>query len=150
MIAKLKQLFTKSDLPLSAQEIDNQVNLAAASLLLEVVFADDSFDAEEMAILPEQLAKTAQITLADASQVIEDAKRAQRDATSLYEFTREINQFFDLNQKKQLLLAMWHLAYADGELCRYEDQIIRRTAGLLHLKQSELIMTRNIALENKK
>lgn len=41
---------------------------------------------------------------------------------------------------------MWTLAYADGNLCRYEDQIIRRTAELLYLKHSELIQLRNAAI----
>ena len=81
--------------------------------------------------------------------LIEEAKQSRKNATSLFEFTAEINAQFSIDDKQKLLLSMWQLAYSDGELSQYEDQIIRRTADLLHLKHSELIQMRNIAMETR-
>ncbi|MCE9686075.1 TerB family tellurite resistance protein [Shewanella sp. AS16] len=147
MIALLKQLFQSQTQALSPQEQERQLNLAAASMLLEVVYADETLSESEAELLPQLLVSTLGILAGEAEQVLVEAKRTQRNATSLYEFTAEINRIYSIGQKQQLLLAMWRLAYADGRLCQYEDQIIRRTADLLYLKHSELIRMRNLAKE---
>ncbi|NKF49154.1 TerB family tellurite resistance protein [Shewanella sp. WXL01] len=147
MIAKLKQFFANPSPSLTPEQQTAQLNLAAAALLLEVVYADEQVASDETALLPSLLTDTLDLTEADATELVNEAKQARHDATSLYEFTGLINESFDLNQRQQLILAMWRVAYADGELCRYEDQIIRRTADLLYLKHSELIKLRNIAMQ---
>ena len=147
MIAKLKQLLLAHKTAPTAEEQAHQLNLAAASMLLEVVYADEELSHEEANLLPQVLQTTLGLSDSDSATLIEQARTSRNDATSLFEFTNEINNHFSLEHKQQLILAMWQLAYADGDLCRYEDQIIRRCADLLHLKHSELIMLRNQANE---
>ncbi|MCG9966396.1 TerB family tellurite resistance protein [Shewanella xiamenensis] len=146
MIAKLKRFLQSHIQAISPEEKAHQLKLAAASMLLEVVFADETLAAEERTLLPKLLTETLSMSVQDANDLIEEAKKVQGNATSLFEFTNTINAEFSLEQKQQLLLAMWQLAYADGQLSQYEDQIIRRTADLLYLKHSELIQMRNQAI----
>ena len=148
MIAKLKQFLLSHNQAPTAEEKAYQLRLAAASLLVEVVYADETTTEEEAELLPNLLTHTLSMSATDAAQLIAEAKQAQGNATSLYEFTAEINAQFSVEQKQSLLLAMWQLAYADGQLSQYEDQIIRRTADLLYLKHSELIQMRNLAMAN--
>ncbi|MCE9680122.1 TerB family tellurite resistance protein [Shewanella sp. AS1] len=148
MLAQLRQMLTSKPRPLTPEEQEKHLHLAAVSLLLEVVYADETLDATEAALLPSVISNELGIEKQEASRLIEEGKTAQRDATSLYEFTKEINALFSIEQKQKLILAMWKLAYADGQLCRYEDQIIRRTAELLYLKHSELIQLRNAAISS--
>ncbi|WP_394390942.1 TerB family tellurite resistance protein [Shewanella woodyi] len=147
MIAKLKQFLTSHSQAVTPEEQTRQLNLAAVSLLLEVVFADETLSNEEAKLLPSMLTDALSLTQSEAEELIEEATKVQGNSTSLYEFTSEINDQCSVEQKQKLILAMWKLAYADGQLCRYEDQIIRRTAELLYLKHSELIQMRNIAME---
>ncbi|WP_445775720.1 tellurite resistance TerB family protein [Shewanella sp.] len=147
MIAKLKQFIQSHTQSNSPEEKAQHLNLAAATLLLEVVYADESLADAEAALLPEILINTLSINPEQAKSLIDEAKQARHDAISLFEFTAEINAQFSLEDKQSLLLSMWRLAYADGELSQFEDQIIRRTADLLYLKHSELIQMRNIAIE---
>ncbi|ACA84547.1 TerB family tellurite resistance protein [Shewanella woodyi] len=147
MIAKLKQFLTSHSQAVTPEEQTRQLNLAAVSLLLEVVFADETLSNEEAKLLPSMLTDALSLTQSEAEELIEEATKIQGNSTSLYEFTSEINDQCSVEQKQKLILAMWKLAYADGQLCRYEDQIIRRTAELLYLKHSELIQMRNIAME---
>ncbi|MCL1112142.1 MULTISPECIES: tellurite resistance TerB family protein [Shewanella] len=147
MIAKLKQFIQSHTQSSSPEEKAQHLNLAAATLLLEVVYADESLADAEAALLPEILINTLSINPEQAKSLIDEAKQARHDAISLFEFTAEINAQFSLEDKQSLLLSMWRLAYADGELSQFEDQIIRRTADLLYLKHSELIQMRNIAIE---
>ncbi|QYK03384.1 TerB family tellurite resistance protein [Shewanella psychrotolerans] len=149
MIAKLKQFLTSHIEPISAEEQAKHLHLAAISLLLEVVYADETLDDKEAKLLPEMLAASLSLNPNEIATLIEEAKTIQGSSTSLYEFTNEINSQCSIEQKQQLILAMWKLAYADGALCRYEDQIIRRTAELLHLKHSELIQMRNAAISGQ-
>ncbi|MCP3128995.1 TerB family tellurite resistance protein [Shewanella sp. KJ2020] len=146
MIAKLRRFIQSHTQAITPEDKAHQLKLAAASMLLEVVFADETLAPEETALLPKLLTETLSMTEQDAKALIDEAKRVQGNATSLFEFTNAINTEFSLEQKQQLLLAMWQLAYADGQLSHYEDQIIRRTADLLYLKHSELIQMRNQAI----
>lgn len=146
MIAKLRQFLTSNIQPISAEEQAKHLHLAAISLLLEVVYADETLDATEAKLLPEILGASLSLSPDETEALLEEATAIQGNSTSLYEFTSEINSQCSIEQKQQLILAMWKLAYADGKLCRYEDQLIRRTAELLHLKHSELIQMRNAAI----
>ncbi|ABI70149.1 TerB family tellurite resistance protein [Shewanella frigidimarina] len=149
MIAKLKQFLQSHTQESSPEDKQKNLNLAAATLLQEVVYADENLAAAEAALLPEMLINTLGINSEEAITLIEEAKQSRKNATSLFEFTAEINAQFSIDDKQKLLLSMWQLAYSDGELSQYEDQIIRRTADLLHLKHSELIQMRNIAMETR-
>ncbi|MGL5360203.1 MAG: TerB family tellurite resistance protein [Shewanella sp.] len=145
MIARLRRLIQSHRQAQSSEDKARQLNLAAASMLLEVVFADDTLAPAEIALLPHLLTSTLDLTAEEVQELLAEAKSIQGSATSLFEFTQAINAEFTLAQKQQLLLAMWQLAYADGQLSQFEDHIIRRSADLLYLKHSELIQMRNLA-----
>ncbi|WP_076413440.1 TerB family tellurite resistance protein [Shewanella sp. UCD-KL12] len=149
MLAKLKQFLNSHSQAVSPEEKAHQLKLASVSLLLEVVFADETLEDEEASLLPELLTNSFSLTLAEANELIAEAKKIQGDSTSLYEFTKEINEQCSVEQKQKLILSMWKMAYADGQLCQYEDQIIRRVSELLYLKHSELIQMRNLAIESQ-
>lgn len=149
MIEKLKKFLTSHAQAVTPEEQAHHLNLAAVSLLLEVVFADETLSDEEANLLPSMLAEALSLVPSEVEELVKEATEMQKNSTSLYEFTSEINQNCSVEQKQKLILSMWKLAYADGQLCQYEDQIIRRTADLLYLKHSELIQMRNIAMESK-
>lgn len=142
MIAALKKLL-KQQLGEPGKALSRQE--AASALLIELVLADDSLANQEQQLLPELLVKLTGVSPSEADELIRDAKARHEDATSLFEYTDLINREFSLQDKQALILAMWQLAFADGELCQYEEQIIRKTADLLYLKHSELIQLRNQA-----
>ncbi|MDB2386148.1 TerB family tellurite resistance protein [Shewanella sp.] len=149
MLNKLKQFFEPAKRPLSAEEKTQQLNLAAASLLLEVVMADDIMTDDEAKMLPTLLTTTLGLSVDDIDSLVSKACDSQRRSTSLFDFTQTINDNFNVEQKQHLILAMWRIAYADGHLCQYEEQIIRRTSELLYLRHSELIQMRNLVMESK-
>jgi len=149
MIAKLKQFLQSHAQATTPEDQAQQLKLAAVSLLLEVMYADETLDEQEVAMLPSMISGNLNISAEEANGLIDEAKLVQGNAISLFEFTAEINAQCSIEQKQKLLLCMWKLAYSDGKLCRNEDQIIRRTADLLYLKHSEVIQMRNIAMEQR-
>ena len=140
MIAALKKLL-KQQLGEPGKSLSRQE--AAAALLIEVVLADESLSGQEQTLLPGIIANLTGTSAAEARELIQSAMTRHEQAVSLFEYTDLINREFSLQDKQALILAMWQLAFADGELCQYEEQIIRKTADLLYLKHSDLIQLRN-------
>ncbi len=143
MIKWLKSLL--DDEPANtAQDINRMV----AALLLEVARADDHIDESEMALFEKTLGKLTQLPEEDVKNIIHETSRNVENAESLHKFTRHINEQYSLDQKKELLLNLWHMAFADGQIDQYEEHIIRRIADLIHLRHSEFIQGKLRAKES--
>lgn len=140
MLAKIKQFFNEQLLPEQHQKTpEAAMQLAAAALLIELSRADfDRSESEQQAmeaVLKEKFA------LADEQlkTLIELAEAENREASSLYDFTSLVNQHYNFEQKIALVKAMWVVALADGDIYKYEDHLIRKTADLIYLPHSEFI-----------
>ena len=138
MIDKIKTFFSKNVLEPEA-EITSPDQLAAAALLIEVMVIDGDLDDQEMQAIAGTLSNMLHLSKEQIDQLIELSKEEVADATSLYQFTKEINEHFDIEKKLSLMTAMWRVAFADGHLDKYEENIIRRVADLLHIRHSEYI-----------
>ncbi len=138
MIDKIKSFFSKNVLEPEA-EITSPDQLATAALLIEVMVIDGDLDDQEMQAIAGTLSNMLNLTEEQIDQLIELSKEEVADATSLYQFTKEINEHFDIEKKLSLMTAMWRVAFADGHLDKHEENIIRKVADLLHIRHSEYI-----------
>ena len=75
-------------------------------------------------------------------ELLELASRKVDEATSLYEFTRLINDHYSAAQKLRLIDAMWSVACADGAIDKYEEHLIRRVAELTYVPHSDYIRSK--------
>ena len=141
MIAALKALF---ELPEKESEESQRqrMQLAAAALLIETARADFSQDATEQAALEELLSSSLQLDKRKVHELMILAENRADEATSLYEFTRVINDHYSAAQKLQLISAMWVVAYADGNLDKYEEHLIRRVAELTYVPHRDYIKSK--------
>ena len=138
MIDKIKSFFSKNVLEPEA-ETTSPDQLATAALLIEVMVIDGDLDDQEMQAIAGTLSNMLDLTEEQIDQLIGLSKEEVAEATSLYQFTKEINEHFDIEKKLSLMTAMWRVAFADGHLDKYEENIIRRVADLLHIRHSEYI-----------
>ena len=138
MIDKIKSFFSKNVLEPEA-ELTSPDQLATAALLIEVMVIDGDLDDQEMQAIAGTLSNMLDLTEEQIDQLIELSKEEVAEATSLYQFTKEINEHFDIEKKLSLMTAMWRVAFADGHLDKHEENIIRRVADLLHIRHSEYI-----------
>ena len=67
------------------------------------------------------------------------AHEKAEESTSLYEFTALVNTQFSVDAKLSLIKNMWRIAFADGEVDRYEDGVIRRVSELIYVSHSDFI-----------
>ena len=85
------------------------------------------------------LASSLNLGLAEVRSLIEQASNEVDWSTSLYEFTRVINDNYSADDKLELLSCMWRVAYADGRLDKYEEHLIRQVAELTYIPHSDYI-----------
>ena len=103
-------------------------------------------NAEEIDSLRSSLEKTYELDEATVNELIENGEKTVRDSTSLYEYTKPINEFLEYKDKLLLIGSMWKLAYADGNLDKYEEHLIRKVSDLIHIEHKDFI---NQKLQNK-
>ena len=148
MIKRIKDLL--SNFSNQEEEIEDEkissLDKACSALLIEVAYADKIFDESEINSLKKSLKETYNIDEEIINELISDAKKTVDESTSLYEYTRVVNDEFDYSDKLELLSRIWKLAFADGNLDKYEDHLIRKISDLIHISHSDFI---KIKLDHK-
>nr|WP_228128423.1 TerB family tellurite resistance protein [Marinobacter daepoensis] len=144
MIERLKKLFTTSDSE-PVRPDAHQLAVAATALMVQLSRVDNQEDERELKTIVDCAVKAHQITREEAEEILNDALAHADDATSLYQFTGQINDHLDQQQKQSLLESIWRVAFADGRIDKYEEHLIRRMADLLHLNHREFMQARHRA-----
>lgn len=129
---------------------EHQCQLTSAALMIEVASIDDNFDSSELDALTYILRCEFNLSEADVDHLIALAQSERDQASSLYPFTKQINEQFDLGQKYRLITCMWRIAFADGNLDKYEESIIRRVSDLIYLPHSDFIRAKHQASSSQK
>tara|TARA_Y100000994_G_C15433674_1_gene335296 strand:- start:24 stop:476 length:453 start_codon:yes stop_codon:yes gene_type:complete len=148
MIKKIKDLlsnFSKEQETIEEEKI-SILDKACSALLIEVAFADKIFNDSEVTSLKESLRDTYNLDEEIINELIADAESTVDESTSLYEYTRVVNDEFTYADKLELLTRIWKLAFADGNLDKFEDHLIRKISDLVHISHSDFI---RIKLENR-
>lgn len=145
MIEKLKQIFSatlgaETDSILADHE--QAKKLAAVALMVEIIAVDDEQHDAEKDMLRQILAQQFSVSQQAADGLIEQAEKANEEATDFFRFTSEINDFFDAEEKIDLIESFWKLAWADGHIHELEQHVIRRLANLLHVSHKDFIATK--------
>ena len=142
MLQRITQFFrTNLDATHSAATADRTqaVRLATAALLVEVSRSDFDITAIEQQAVVDVLQQQFRLSQDEIDTLVELAEAEVHDAVSLYPFTRLINEHYTSAEKLQLIEAMWHIAFADGQLDKYEDHLIRKVTELIHVSHSDFI-----------
>ncbi len=135
MIDKIKRFF-EDNLQLTEQTPqlnEKQVELTCIALLIELAKVDQSIDDRELNIIREVANKRFNIANEKIDEIIELAKEESEQSTSLYQFTDLVNTRYSDAMKYQLILAMWKVAFADGEIDKYEEHLIRKISDLVYV-----------------
>jgi uncharacterized tellurite resistance protein B-like protein len=138
MIHVLKSLFEHAPQE-SDESKERNLRLAAAALLVETARADFDESSVEMTTLAQLLPTVLQLEVTEVQTLVAQAQERVEDATSLYEFTRIINEGWSLDRKLELVSAMWAVAYADGDVDKYEEHLIRNVSDLIYVPHSDYI-----------
>ena len=148
MLKKIRSIFTRTSEEVSEKEqVSQKIDKTCAALIIEVALADKVFDESEVNLLKEMLLKAYTLEASEIQDLIENAEKAVKESTSLYEYTKEVNDNFDYESKLNLVDQLWRIAFADGHLDKYEEHVVRKIADLTHISHKDFIQSK---LKNKK
>ena len=129
-------------------EIDEHGSIKACiALMLETSMADDLLDESEIKTLKATLINDFKLEETEIDELIEISKKNVDDSTSLYDFTRDINDNFESEERIKLIESMWKIAYADGNIDKFEEHIIRKVSNLIYVSHSGFIKAKISAKE---
>lgn len=129
-------------------QLVSKTELACAALLIEVINSDHELDEREMEEFLTLLQSSLRIPEDDLNEMVRLAEEEAQQATSLYEFTRLINDEYDYAQKMKLVENMWRVAFSDEELDKYEEALIRKVADLIYVSHQDFIKTKITARDS--
>ncbi len=121
------------------------VQLAACALLLELAHADGEFSDVERQRIEEALGRHFGLNAADTQELLALAAEERRKSIDHFQFTRILNEQYDLGQKMVLAEVMWGVILADGQLADHEAYLVRKIANLLNLEPGYLSQARRAA-----
>lgn len=144
MIGQLKAFF-KAEIADPAGDIEHQQQLAAASLMVEVMTIDHDVNDDERKLIHQLLEKQFKLSQSEIEQLLSLAQDQADQATSLYSFTRLINDHFSPERKNLLIKYLWQVAFADNRLDKHEEAMIRRVAELIYVSHTNFIHAKQLA-----
>ena len=142
MLKSIQNIFKRKENESAVDSKKSEQELAYASLLIEVINSDNKFDDRERDKLLEILSNKLDIHKEELDNFTELAQKKTEDSTSLYEFTREINDQYEYEEKVSLITDLWGIAYSDGKLDKYEDYVIRKIADLIYVRHADFIKSK--------
>jgi len=121
------------------------IELAACALLLELAHADGEFNDAERRQIEGALGRHFSLDEATTRELLALADAERRQSIDHFQFTRLINEQYDLGQKMVLAEVMWGVILADGTIAEHEAYLVRKLANLLELEPGYLSQARRAA-----
>jgi len=119
--------------------------LALAALLVRVAKSDGLYAAEEVERIEKILMQHHRIGPFEAARLRTEAEDLESQAPDTVRFTRALKAAVPLEDRAQLMQALWAVALADGQRDADEDQMLRLLANLLGLTDVESGLARRRA-----
>ena len=116
--------------------------VAAAALLVHVAMLDHDLTGEARQKLGALLKAQFSLTDAPTDELIEAAVAADREAVDFYHFTHLLMRTLDEQGRLRVVEMLWKMAFADGVISEFEDNMMWRVADLLAVSSRERIALR--------
>jgi len=146
MLNKIKTFFESvmndSETPL---DTGNNIELASALLLVEVMNADNNIDEREKKAVQTGLKNIFALTDEEVEEVFKIAEEHAKDVVPLQKYTSILNRTLEQGEKLNLLEQIWRVVLSDEETDKYEEHLVRQIAELLYIRHSDYILARQRA-----
>ncbi len=141
MIDLLRRLLAPAPAPLT--EPDAQ--LALAALLVRIARTDGLYAAEEVERIDRVLAIRHGLDPFAAAKLRTQAEDVEAEAPDTVRFTRALKDSVPVEERSELMTALWSVALADGLREAHEDQLLRLVSNLLGLTDVDSALARQKA-----
>ena len=111
--------------------LDNDTDLInVACLMIHAAKIDENYTDKEKKIIKETLTKLSNNE--DLDKLISEAETKESDSNHIQDFTKNIKAM-DKNDKIEIIKNIWSIILSDDTSDMYEENLMRRLAGLLYL-----------------
>ena len=111
--------------------LDNDTDLLnVACLMIHAAKIDENYTDKEKKIIKETLTKLSNNQ--DLDKLISEAEKKESDSNHIQDFTKNIKAM-DRNDKIEIIKNIWSIILSDGTSDMYEENLMRRLAGLLYV-----------------
>ena len=118
-----------------------------ACLLVHAAKIDENYTSEEREIIKKTVNKLYP-DLNDSNEVILKAEQKENDSNHIQEFTKDVKSL-SMENKIIIVETLWRIILSDGKSDIYENNLMRRLAGLLYLDDKIMGETKVKVLNNK-
>ena len=125
----------------------NLETINIACLLIHAAKIDENYTSEEKEIVKKTVKKLYP-DLDNLDEVVSKAEQKENDSNHIQEFTKEVKSL-NLENKIIIVETLWRIILSDGKSDIYENNLMRRLAGLLYLDDKIVGETKVKILNNK-
>ena len=125
----------------------NLESINIACLLIHAAKIDENYTSEEKEIVKKTVKKLYP-DLDNLDEVVSKAEQKENDSNHIQEFTKDVKSL-SLENKIIIVETLWRIILSDGKSDIYEDNLMRRLAGLLYLDDKIMGETKVKILNNK-
>lgn len=129
-------------------DTEHQLKVASAALLIEMIRMDHKIDQAEHDMVKNLIKTDFELSDDETETLFDLAEEEAKNAIDYYRFAKLINDQFDNIKKIKIIENLWHIAYADGELDKYEEHYLRKVSEILHVPHKEFIKAKHRVIEN--
>lgn len=129
----------------NAENREHALQLATACLMIDVARADHSFDETEFDHILELIGEHFDLTAEETAELVVAAHERADEAVSAFEFTKILHDSLEEREKARIVSLLWQIAYADGELDKYENSLVLKISDLLHVNRARVMRLKHDA-----
>ena len=129
----------------NGEDRDHALRLATACLMIDVARADHSFDESEFERILELIQQHFELNSEETADLVVAAHERTDEAVSAFEFTKLLHDNLEEREKARIVGLLWQIAYADGELDKYEDSLVLKISDLLHVSRARVMRLKHDA-----
>jgi len=147
MIKVLKQYLQNSFDDAVYEDRDRSLRLACTVMMFEVLRADSETHPEEIRKIRHHVTQAFGLDEDETEKLMQEARHEAEQSISLHDVVRAVNDSYQPEDKRNLVKMLWDVAYADGELDKYEEHTIRKLADWLYVPHRDFIRMKHEAAD---
>ncbi|MFT4012916.1 MAG: TerB family tellurite resistance protein [Paracoccus sp. (in: a-proteobacteria)] len=141
----LSRVFAES--PQGDRLSSRDAEVAVAALLVRLARADDRYSPAEQRRIEAVLARRGTLDPEEVAERRAAAEMIEAEAPDTVRFTRTIKERIAPEDRRDVIAALWEVAYADGRRAPEEEGLMRLIAGLLGVNDRDSALVRRRVLD---
>ena len=129
----------------SVEDREAALRLATAVLMIDVARADHVFDESEFDKVLQLVQTHFGLSAGESADLVVDASARAEDLVDIHEFTKLLHDYLTEDEKAQIVSLLWQIAYADGQLDKYEDSLVLKISDLLYVSRGRVMRLKHDA-----